>query len=240
MGVCQLFVTCLVDALAPEVGRACVELLEGAGLEVQFSEDQTCCGQPAYNAGYRDQARRVAAQTVSALDRTEGPIVVPSGSCADMLAHHVPALLADGPHAGPARRVAARVRELTQFLVDDLGAVPAGTADGRRVACHVSCHGLRGLGIRDQPGRLVESVADRVPVRDAEECCGFGGLFSLELPEVSAASMRRKIRAVEESGAEILVGTDLGCLLHLAGGLHRAGSPIRVLHIAQLLRESTR
>lgn len=236
MAVCQLFVTCLVDGFAPSVGKAVVALLEGLGLTVEFDEDQTCCGQPAYNAGYRRQAVRMAAHTVRVLERTRGPIVVPSGSCTDMLVHHVPRLLAEDPELGPAaERVAARVRELTRFLVEDLGVVKPPGRMSARVAYHPSCHGLRNLGIR--PQMLIEAVEGVEPCElpAAEECCGFGGLFSIELPEVSAAIMARKLEAIEASGAEVVVGTDLGCLMHIAGGLNRRGSRIRVMHIAELL-----
>lgn len=237
-GTIQLLVTCLVDGFLPEVGKATVTVLERLGVEVEFPTAQTCCGQPAFNAGYRSQARAMAGHTVRMLDATTGPIVLPSGSCADMLVHHAPELLADDPEAGVAAlRVAPRVRELTQFLVDDLGVTDVGARGTGTVAYHRSCHGLRNLDLADQAVRLLDMVEgiSRCELEGAEECCGFGGLFSVEMPEVSAAMMSRKLDDLEASGADTLVGGDVSCLMHLAGGLRRRGSSIRVLHIAQVL-----
>lgn len=235
MPTVQLFVTCLVDGFFPEVGRATVKLLEDNGCRVEFPFDQTCCGQPAFNAGFRDQAEKMARHTVSVLDATEGPIVTPSGSCADMIIHHIPELLAGDPAAV---RVAARVRELTAFLVDDLG-VRTVERDGEpaTVVYHRSCHGLRNLGLGEQAELLLDSAAgvERRPLAGAEECCGFGGLFSLELPEVSMVILEAKIADIEASGAEVVCGGDVSCLMHIAGGLHRRGSPIQARHIAELL-----
>ncbi|MDH3307662.1 MAG: (Fe-S)-binding protein [Acidimicrobiia bacterium] len=235
----QLFVTCLVDAFYPEVGEATVAVLERAGDTVAFPVDQTCCGQPAFNVGMRDEARAMAVHTLSVLDATEGPIVVPSGSCADMIVHHYADLFEDDPEsAGRAARVAGRVRELTQYLVDDKGRSDLGTAcDGCTATYHPSCHGLRNLGIRAQPEALLDATPGmtRVDLPDAENCCGFGGLFAVEMPDVSVAMMETKIANIEKSGADMLVGVDVSCLMHLAGGLHRRGSPIRVRHIAQIL-----
>lgn len=234
----QLFATCLVDAFAPGAGRAAVRLLEDAGCRVAFPPGQTCCGQPAHNAGLAKDARAMAAATVAVLDATPGPIVTPSGSCADMLVHHAPDLLEGTPAAAAARRVSQRVRELTQFLVDDLGVTSTGTAcEGCRVAYHPSCHGLRNLGIAAQPTALLGEVAgiELVVPRDAEQCCGFGGMFAIEMPDVSAAILRDKLDALEESGADVVVGTDVSCLMHIEGGLRRRGSSMRVHHIAELL-----
>jgi L-lactate dehydrogenase complex protein LldE len=234
----QLFVTCLVDGLYPQVGEAAVTVLEMAGCRVEFPLDQTCCGQPAFNAGFRPEARRMVDHTLNVLDRTEGPIVLPSASCADMLIHHAPDLAADDPGlAQRATRVRRRIFELTAFLVDELGVVDFGATLASRVAYHRSCHGLRNLGLRSQADRLLERVAglERCQIAGEETCCGFGGLFSIELPEVSAAMMRSKLDAVESSGAEVLVGGDVSCLMHLAGGLRRRGSAIRVAHIAEVL-----
>lgn len=234
----QLFVTCLVDGFAPEVGKATVSVLEQAGCSVRFPESQTCCGQPAHNAGLSDQARRMAAQTIRVLDATEGPIVLPSGSCADMLVHHAPALLVDHPQEGAARRVAARVRELTQFLVEDLGIDDLGNrCGGCTVVYHPSCHGLRNLGLRSQAERLLDATAgvERRVSAEPEQCCGFGGLFSVEMPAVSAAVMETKLDDLVATGADVITGGDMSCLLHLEGGLRRRGSPVRVRHIAQIL-----
>jgi L-lactate dehydrogenase complex protein LldE len=230
----QLVVTCLVDALAPQVGRATLAVLEKAGCEVEFPPGQTCCGQPAMNVGMRGEAREMAAHTLDVLDATEGPIVLPSGSCTEMIVHHYPELFAGSDREDQARRVAARTRELTQFLVDDLEADVAAACEGCSVAYHYSCHGLRGLGLESQADALLGEV-DRVELVGARECCGFGGLFSVEMAAVSAAIMDEKLDRVENSGADVLVGGDISCLIHLAGGLRRRGSEIQVRHIAELL-----
>lgn len=234
----QLFVTCLVDALAPEVGRASVDVLEKAGCEVSFPLDQGCCGQPAFNVGLTADARKMARQTLEVLDATEGPIVIPSGSCATMIVHHYPALFDGTPDAGLASRVGARVRELTQYLVDDMAADVEARCDGCRIAFHYSCHGLRELGLRGQADELLTSV-NRVVLEGEEECCGFGGLFSVEMPAVSTAIMDAKLDRIEASGADTVVGGDFSCLLHIEGGLRRRGSTIAVKHIAQLLGDDS-
>lgn len=232
----QLLATCLVDAMAPRVGRATVAVLEAAGCEVALPEGQTCCGQPAMNVGMLDEAREMATRTIEAFRGTDDPVVVPSGSCAEMVIHHYPRLFAGTPMEDDARALAARTRELTRFLVDDLEAKPA-CRDGR-VAYQYSCHGLRGLGTAGSADRLLEG-ADRVEFDGAEECCGFGGLFSVMMPDVSAAIMDAKLDRLEDSGADTLVGGDVSCLLHLEGGLRRRGSEIEVLHIAEFLDPGT-
>lgn len=237
MQTVQLFVTCLVDGFFPEVGRATVRVLERQGVRVAFPAGQTCCGQPAFNAGYRDRARAMARHLVRVFDGTEGPIVTPSGSCAEMLIRHVPELLTGDPLAAAAIRVAGRVRELTTFLVDDLGMTDPGVSGEGRVAYHRSCHGLRGLGLAGEGESLVERIEgmERCELDGAEECCGFGGLFAIELPEVSGAMLETKLAAIEASGADVVTGGDVSCLMHIAGGLHRRASGIRVRHVAELL-----
>jgi L-lactate dehydrogenase complex protein LldE len=238
----QLFHTCLVNEIAPEAGWAAVRVLERLGVEVQVPAAQTCCGQPAYNAGFTGDARGIARRTLQTLDETQGPIVIPSGSCADMIVHQYAELFRDEPETlAVAVRVASRCQELSQFVASQL---EKGEWRGRletRVAYHPSCHLLRGLGVREQPVELLRAVKglELVEVRDAEECCGFGGLFSLKNAEISQAMMDRKLDAIERSGADRLVSCDLGCLLHLAGGLHRRGSKLEVQHIAQILDEAS-
>lgn len=229
-----MVVTCLVDALAPQVGRATVSTLEKAGCIVAFPEGQTCCGQPAMNVGHTDAAREMAAHMIDVLDATQGPIVVPSGSCAEMMVHHYPRLFAGTDREDQATRVAGRVKELTQFLVEEIETHLRAPVGGPTLVFHYSCHGLRGLGLDGAADRLLYG-ADRLPLPGDRECCGFGGLFSIEMPAVSAAVMDAKLDRVEASGAEMLVGGDVSCLLHLEGGLRRRGSNIRVRHIAELL-----
>lgn len=238
--VVQFFHTCLVNELDPDAGLAAVRVLARLGCTVEVPLAQTCCGQPAYNAGFHDTAAAAARYTIELLSKTDGPIVVPSGSCGDMLIHQYPLLVADDPEMlERARQVAARTAEFSQFVAEHwpsdrpLGRVSA------RVAYHPSCHLLRGLGVRDQPLALlsrIEGVALTLPPDD--ECCGFGGLFSIKHPEISGSMLDRKLSNVAAVEAERLVSCDLGCLLHLGGGLHRRGAPVRVQHLAQLLDEA--
>lgn len=232
----QLVATCLVDALAPQVGRAALYALEAAGCRVAYPQDQTCCGQPAFNVGLNDQAREMAAHTLDMLDETEGPIVLPSGSCAEMIVDHYPDLFAGTARADQAEKVASRTRELTQFLVDDLEADVRARCNGCSIAYHYSCHGLRGLGLQSQADTLLEPT-DRVALEGDEDCCGFGGLFSVEMPHISTAIMDEKLDRIEASGADVIVGGDVSCLLHIGGGLRKRGSQIEVKHIAELLTE---
>jgi L-lactate dehydrogenase complex protein LldE len=234
----QLFVTCLVDTLAPAVGRATVGVLEKTGCVVEFPFGQGCCGQPAFNVGLVDEARTMAAHTLDVLDATDGPVVVPSGSCAVMIAHHYAELFAGTSRGSQVGRVARRVRELTQFLVDDLGADVKADCGDCSVAYHHSCHGLRQLGLDHQADDLLTETS-RVALEGDRECCGFGGLFAVEMAAVSAAIMDAKLDRVEASGADTLVGGDVSCLIHMEGGLRRRGSTIVVRHIAELLDGGT-
>lgn len=230
----QLFVTCLVDSLTPEVGRATVNALEKAGCSVEVPAGQGCCGQPAFNVGLHEDARVMAAHTLDVLDSTEGAVVIPSGSCTAMITRHYEELFSGSEREEQVRRVGARVRELTQFLVDDLATVDRASCDDCTVAYHYSCHGLRDLGLEGQADTLLDEVT-RAPLEGERDCCGFGGLFAIEMPAVSTAIMDRKLNSIEASGADTLVGGDVSCLLHLAGGLRRRGSDIVVKHIAEML-----
>lgn len=234
----QLFVTCLVDSLAPQVGRATVDVLERAGCDVEFPLDQGCCGQPAFNVGLVEDARTMGAQTLDVLDQTEGTVVIPSGSCAVMISHHYRELFAGSERETQARRVGERVRELTQYLVDDLDTDQRAACGDCTVAYHYSCHGLRELRLDHQADELLDGAA-RADLIGDRECCGFGGLFSVEMPAVSTAIMDEKLDRIEESGADTLVGSDVSCLIHLEGGLRRRRSKIAVRHIAELLGEGS-
>ena len=246
--VVQLFHTCLVNEVDPEVGLAVVRVLERLGWVVEVPVDQTCCGQPAYNAGFHDDARTIARHTIDVLERTGGPVVIPSGSCGDMLIHQYNRLFEDDPAmAARASALAARCVEFSRFIAD-LGLPIAGSSgqsvirnpqSAIKVAYHPSCHLLRGLGIDSAPKQLLSSVgATMADVREQEECCGFGGLFSMKNADISGSMLRRKLDAIEASGADRVVSCDLGCLLHIGGGLHRRSSRIRVQHLAQLLDEA--
>lgn len=232
----QLLVTCLVDALAPHVGRSTLSALEAAGCDVAFPGGQTCCGQPAFNVGLNERAREMAEHTLDVLDATEGPIVLPSGSCTEMIVHHYKELFVGTDREDQAERVSARTKELSQFLADSENP-PSATCDGCTVAYHYSCHGLRGLGLDATADQLLEGVG-RVDLEGDRECCGFGGLFSVEMPAVSAAIMDDKLDRVLASGADTLVGSDISCLMHLEGGLRRRGAKVEVKHLAELLGDS--
>ena len=232
-----LFVTCLVDLFRPSVGFAAVRLLEAAGCRVVVPDAQTCCGQPAYNAGDRADARAIARtviETFAALDH----VVVPAGSCAGMLVRHYPRLFDDAPdwHAR-AQALADKTHELTSFLADRLGVTATGGRFPATVTCHDSCSGLRELGIKDAPRRLLAHV-DGVALAEmdeAETCCGFGGLFCVKYDAVSAHMGAQKLDAAEAAGADVLVAGDMGCLLHLAGLARRTGRAIAVRHVAEVL-----
>jgi len=236
----QLFHTCLVNEIAPEVGMAAVRVLERLGRRVEVPLDQTCCGQPAYNAGFHEEAKAAARHTLRVLSATGGPVVIPSGSCGDMVIHQYEVLFRDEPEwRERAHAVAGRCRELSQFVAEEWPA-EARPRLAARVAYHPSCHLLRGLGVRDAPLTLLRAVegVSLAEVKDADECCGFGGLFSVKQPDISGSMLERKLASVAASGADRLVSCDLGCLMHLGGGLRRRGSAMRVQHLAQVLDEA--
>jgi len=219
---------------------AVVRVLERLGFEVVVPDGLTCCGQPAYNAGFHGEARAVARHTLDVLSRTDGPIVVPSGSCSDMVIHQYGELFRDDARdLERARGVSARCREFSQFVAEHGGADLVARL-AARVAYHPSCHLLRGLGVRDEPRALLRAIdgVEAVAFADQEECCGFGGLFSIKNAEISAGMMDRKLTAIEAAGAERIVSCDLGCLLHLEGGLRRRGAAIRAQHLAELIDEA--
>ncbi len=234
----QLLVTCMVDSLVPDVGFAVAGVLERAGVGVDVPAGQTCCGQPAFNAGCWDDARAMARHVVDVFGARDWPVVVPSGSCGDMVIHQAPHLLADDPaYASRAKALAERTHEFTEFLVDVLGITDVGASFGGELTYHPACHGLRGLGLDRQPRALVNGIRDaRVcPLPEAETCCGFGGLFALKMADISGSLLARKIANIEASGADTVVATDVSCLMHIAGGLRRQGSAIQVKHLAELL-----
>lgn len=234
----QLLITCIMDTLYPEAGEAIVRVLNKAGVRVEFPGGQTCCGQPAFNAGLPEQARPVAAHTIEVLEHTSGPVVVPSGSCAGMMRHGYLELFAKDPEWLPrAQALAARVFEFSEFLVDHLGTVDLGAHFSGKLAYHASCHLLRDLGVDRQPRALLAAVrgAELVELPGAEECCGFGGVFSAELPQISTEMLRRKMANIEASQADLVVSCDAGCITNINGGLHRMGKPPRAVYIAQVL-----
>ncbi|MEU8526014.1 MULTISPECIES: (Fe-S)-binding protein [Streptomyces] len=225
-----LFVTCVNDALYPATGVATVRILERLGVEVDFPAGQTCCGQPQFNTGYRQDAEPLARRLADAFRGYEH-VVTPSGSCAAMVRGHYAGFGAQ------AAALAPRVHELTEFLVDVLGVTDVGAYFPHTVTYHPSCHGLRLLGLGDRPRRLLEAVEGLVlrELPGAEECCGFGGTFAVKNPDVSAAMGRDKIDHAVSTGAEVLCGADNSCLMHLGGVLRREDAPLRALHLAEIL-----
>ena len=232
-----LFVTCLVDLFRPSVGFAAVKLLEDAGCEVVVPS-QTCCGQPAFNSGDRATSRALALQAMDAFSGCDY-VVAPSGSCGGMMAKHYPELFADDPNLRQRADVfAAKCHELVSFLVDVRGVTAVAAACEARATYHDSCSGLRELGVRDQPRKLLESVEglDLVEMADSDVCCGFGGTFAVKYGDISTAIVDEKCANIKASGADTVVLGDLGCMLNIEGRLRRTGdSTTRVLHIAQVL-----
>jgi len=226
-----LFVTCLADTLFPEVGMAAVAVLERLGLEVVFPLEQTCCGQMHGNSGYPAEAVRLARRFVEVFEPYEA-VVTPSGSCAAQVREHMPGLL-----GGDDRGVPARTWELSQLLTGVLGVDDVGSRYEGTVAYHPTCHSLRLLRVGDAPLRLLRAVPG-VELRElprAEECCGFGGTFAVKNADVSAAMLDEKLAAIDASGAEAVCACDSSCLMQIGGGLRRRGSPVRPLHLAEIL-----
>ena len=232
-----LFATCLADQLFPEVAVATVKLLRHLGVTVVFPERQTCCGQPAYNAGYHRETAQVAEHHLDVFEGFEY-VVLPSGSCGAMVKTHYPELLNEAPELfAKARDLASRTYELTTFITevlktDDVGANLSNT----RVTYHDSCHALRFMGVRDAPRTLLRAAgAEILEAANTEVCCGFGGLFSVKMPDISAAMARQKIAGIQATGAEVLTSTDGGCLMQIKGTLHREQVGVKVQHVAELL-----
>lgn len=234
----QLFITCLVDSFFPEIGEAMVRVLNRCGVRVDFPSSQTCCGQPAFNAGLRREARPMAEHTIRVFEKTQGDIIIPSGSCGAMIRHGYLELFQDNPHwLKRAQALAKRTFEFTEYLVDVRGVSALEATWQGALTYHPSCHLLRGLGIDRQPRLLLENVKSDglIELPEREDCCGFGGVFSVEHPELSAEFLKRKIANLEKTSAPTMVVADTGCLMHLQGGLKREGKSQQVVHIAQVL-----
>ncbi len=235
-----LMVTCLVDLMRPSVGFAAVKLLEDAGCEV-IVPAQTCCGQPAYNSGDRSGARALAQQMMDGLASADY-VVAPSGSCAGMAAKHYPELFADDPNlAARARAFAGKTHELVSFLTDVMGVEAVTARFERTAAYHDSCAGLREMGVKQQPRKLLASVDGLrlVEMKDSEVCCGFGGTFATKYGEISDAIVTEKSKHIEQSAAHVLLAGDLGCLMNMAGKLTRQGAKTEVRHVAEVLAGMT-
>ena len=237
----SFFVTCMVDMLYPDTGWSAVALLERLGIEVDFPMEQTCCGQPGFNAGHRPEAKAVAQQFLHAFRSAEA-IVTPSGSCAAMVRHEYPVLFAEDPDLHEeASRISSVTWELTEFIVDGLGIsdLDLRLEEPRSFAFHDACHGLRLLGLGAGARTLLGKAenADVQELQRADECCGFGGLFSVKMADVSGAMLERKLDHIEACAASTIVCGDVSCMAHMNGGLSRRGSEVRVRHIADVLAE---
>ena len=232
-----LFVTCLGDAFYPQVGEATVRLLHRLGIAVDFPLGQTCCAQPAFNAGFHDQARQVAQRNLALFADYEY-VVVPSGSCTAMIRLFYPDLFAEAPHLRrQAESLSSRTYELSEFLFNVVGTDDVGAAFAGKVAYHASCHLQRELGVSEAPRRLISRVAgvEACDAEMSEQCCGFGGTFAVKYPEISSAMLEKKIASLQRAGADTLVSCDAGCLMHIAGRLRRQGMDVQVMHLAELL-----
>ena len=235
----SLFVPCYVDLVSPEGAVSVVRVLRRFGVEVAYPQGQTCCGQPAFNSGFFDEARGVAHHFLDVFEKEPSDYVVcPSGSCATMVSHYYPFLFEGLPEERErAEALGSRVREFSDFLVNVLGVEDAGARYEGRAVFHCGCHQRRELGVLEEPRRLLENVAglDLLDWENEELCCGFGGTFSVKMPDVSAAMADEKIRALDKSGADTLISCDSSCLMHLEGRLRRTGRTTRVYHLAQIL-----
>jgi L-lactate dehydrogenase complex protein LldE len=233
----SLFVTCIVDQLFPKVGMAMADVLERVGWEIDFPEAQTCCGQPAFNSGYRAEARQVARHFLNVFRDAEY-IVVPSGSCTSMIAHHFVELFPKEPAMREAARaLEPKVWEFSKFLLEVAGVEDVGAQFEDVVTYHDSCHALRELGVKEGPRRLLSHVRG-LELREmdkAEECCGFGGTFSVKFAELSGGMARTKLESILRTGANTVVSVDSSCLMQIQGVLSRAGASVRTMHLAEIL-----
>jgi L-lactate dehydrogenase complex protein LldE len=231
-------ITCLGDALFPDVGVATVKLLRRLGVTVDFPKAQTCCGQPHFNSGFHDDARDLAKHTIQAFAKS--PLVVtPSGSCAAMVKLEYPELFHHDPiWHGLAEDLARRTHELSDFLVNVLGKDDVGARFEAKATYHMACH-LRGLGLTTEPMRLLQKVKglELVPLERHDECCGFGGSFAVRFPEISGAMVNDKAGFIAKTGAAVLIATDAGCLMNIGGCLRRRQSPVRIMHLAEVLAQ---
>lgn len=234
----SLFITCLVDQLCPNVGVSAVKVLRRAGCEVVFDERQTCCGQPAFNTGYRQEARGFAERFIEIFEESDADAIVsPSGSCTAMVKHFHELFPDDEGWRKRAETVAERTHEFTGFLVNVLKVDDVGAAGSGRITWHDACHGLRELGLKEEPRRLLKSIKgpEFVEMENADVCCGFGGTFSVKYPEISAGILDNKIEAIEKADVDAVVSCDASCLMQIAGRLSRLGSKVEAIHIAELL-----
>ncbi len=240
----SLFVTCVVDQFYPEIGESTVRVLRRLGVDVDFPEEQTCCGQPAFNSGFRSDAKPLARRFLDTFENSEA-VVIPSGSCTAMVRAFYPELLHDEPAmAARVDAVAGKTFELTEFIVDVLGVtqLPANSEAARRtVTYHEGCHLRREIGVTTQPRALIEAApgVELVEMEQAEVCCGFGGTFAVKYDDISAGMLADKLRSVADTGADAVVSCDSTCLMQIGGGLEKQEMAAQPLHVSQLLDEAT-
>jgi len=231
-----LFIPCFIDACFPKAGASAVDILERLGHSIDYPQELTCCGQPAFNSGYWDQSRAVAVNVLNRLKDAEVVVIV-SGSCGAMIKNFYPQLFAGTPLADTARALSAKIFEFSDFLVTQLGVTDLGSHFPHKITFHDGCHGLRELGIKAQPRALLAKVRglELVEMQEAESCCGFGGTFSAKFPMISTAMGENKYGSALETGAEYIVSNDSSCLMHIQGLLDRQKKPLRTIHLAELL-----
>ncbi|WP_096189960.1 (Fe-S)-binding protein [Evansella halocellulosilytica] len=234
----SLFITCLSDMFYPKVGKDTVELLERLGCEVDFPNEQTCCGQPAYNSGYHKETKKVAKHLIETF-RSSDYVVSPSGSCVAMVQEYVHLFDGDDEKKWQyqAEELSRKTFELTQFIVDILKQEDVGASLSTTATYHTSCHMTRLLGVKDAPLKLLENVKglEFTDLPNKETCCGFGGTFSVKMVPISEQMVNEKINHIEQTEAEVLIGADCGCLMNIGGRINRQGKPIKVMHIAEVL-----
>ena len=233
-----LFATCLVDQLCPQVGVSTVEVLRRLGCEVVFDERQTCCGQPAFNTGYRKEARKFAMRFIEIFEETDADAIVsPSGSCTAMVKHFHELFPKEENWRKRVEKIAAKTHEFTLFLVNVLKVEKLDSSFHGKVTWHDACHGLRELNLRSEPRKLLKNLqnAEFAEMPNAEDCCGFGGTFSVKYPEISVAILDKKIEGIENTGADVVVSCDASCLMQIGGRLSRLGSTVKPMHIAEVL-----
>jgi L-lactate dehydrogenase complex protein LldE len=232
----SLFVTCIIDQFYPQVGVSAVRVLRKLGVDVDFLMSQTCCGQAVYNSGFTQQARQLALRVLDSF-RNSQYVVVPSGSCAAMMRTFYLDLFEDGPRLPQAQELASRVYEFSEFLVKVLKVEDVGASYPGKAAYHPSCHLLRELEVREEPGRLLGKVSglEMVDLPQAEACCGFGGTFSVKYPHISEGMLAEKVSNLLSTNADTLVSCDMSCLMNISGALSRQGRDIKVRHLAQVL-----
>jgi L-lactate dehydrogenase complex protein LldE len=234
----SIFITCLVDQICPNVGVSMVEVLRRVGCEVVFDERQTCCGQPAFNTGYRSEAEKFAKRFIEIFEETDAEAVVsPSGSCTAMVKHFHDLFPGNDSWRDRAERIAAKTHEFSGFLVNVLKTDDVGASSSGRVTWHDACHGLRELNLRSEPRRLLNNVKgiEFVEMSNADVCCGFGGTFAVKFPEISAGIVDNKIESIDQAHVNTVVSGDASCLMQIGGRLSRLGSKVKTMHLAEIL-----